>query len=251
MATPRLIARADDYGSFRSANLAILETFRKGIVRNVSVLAVGHKFDEGASALTEAHGLCVGLHATIAAEWDNVRWPPVLPPGQVPALVDDAGDLVKTPVIAKEQGADPEQIIAEVAAQLDRCRSAGLAIEYLDTHMGFDWIDGVHEALADLCEREGILFANALEGLDRCPRSDSDDPLGALAEGISSMDGGTYLLVGHPAYHDDEMADVGHKGYEPPRVARAREVERRMFTDGRVLAAVRSNGVDLIRYTES
>jgi len=246
----RLLARADDIGSFHSANRAILEAYRDGIVRNTSVLAVGHCFDEAVEMVKGEPGLCLGLHSTITAEWENARWAPVLPADEVPALVDGQGHLVRQAGDADDQGATVEQILAEVMAQLDKARDAGLNIEYLDTHMGFSWIDGVSDALAELCARKGLVYANGCGGLQRLPKSDAECPVVAVAEGIAKLRAGDAILVTHPAYDDEEMREVHLAGQAPGEIAAERELDRRMFTDARVLEAVRDQGVELIRYTE-
>jgi len=248
----RLLARADDLGSFHSANRAILEACRNGIVRNASVLAVAAHFEEAASMFRDEPRICMGLHATITAEWDNVRWPPVLLPGQVPALVDGQGHLVRHPGEAQEQGATADQVLPEVEAQLARARQAGLKIEYLDTHMGFSWLEGVHDGLAELCRREGLIYHDALDCFERVGRAHvpPGDPIACLASGIRALGAGTYLLVAHPAYDDAEMHEVRLAEQPPGQIAREREVEGRLFTDPSVLAAVTERAVELVRYTD-
>ena len=169
---------------------------------------------------------------------------------EVPALVDGQGHLVRQTGDAHEQGATVEQILAEVAAQLAKARDAGLNIEYLDTHMGFSWIDGVSGALAELCAREGLVYANGCGGLQRLPKSDAECPVAAVAEGIAGLESGDAILVTHSAYDDHEMREVHLVGQAPGEIAAERELDRRMFTDERVLEAVRDRGVELIRYTE-
>ena len=248
----RLLARADDLGSFHSANRAILEAYRNGIVRNASLLAVAAHFEEAATMVRDEPGLCLGLHATITAEWDNVRWPPVLSPEQVPALVDEQGHLVRHPGEAQEQGVTAEQVLLEVEAQLGRARQAGLNIEYLDTHMGFSWLEGVHEGLAALCKREGLIYHNALDCFERVggAHADSGDPIASLASGIRALGAGTYLLVAHPAYDDAEMREVRLAEQPPGEIAREREVERRLFTDPSILEAVADRAIELVRYSD-
>jgi len=247
----RLVTRADDLGSFHSANRASLEAYRDGLVRNVSLLVVGHCFDEAAEMVKAEKGLCLGLHATITSEWDTVRWPPVLPAERVPALVDKHGNLVQRVATANDQGATVEQIVAEVEAQLAKARDAGLGIEYLDTHMAFAWLEGVDAVMAALCRQEGLIYANAVPGLRRMPRDEqADDPVEALACSMEHLEEGTYLLVAHPAYDDREMRAVSLVGHATGSIARERDLERRFFTAPRILSAAEARGVRPVRYTE-
>ena len=247
----RLLTRADDLGSFHSANRAILEAYRNGIVRNASVLVVAHCFDEAADMVRDEKDLCLGLHATITAEWDNARWRPALPCDFVPGLVDDQGYLVQRPQTAHEQGADVAEVMAEVTTQLEVARGAGLDIKYLDTHMGFAWIEDVDYALQDLCDMEGLVYANAIDGFERLRLGETEDRVTAVAEAIATREDGGYVLVAHPAYDDPEMREVGYEGLEPGQIARERETERMMFMDERVLRAVEERGVELVKYTDA
>lgn len=89
----KLIVRADDFGSARAANAAILEAVRAGyLVRNVSCMAPGPYLDEGADALAAlAHRVDIGLHLTVNAEWDPIKWAPCAPPEKIPALLNEKG----------------------------------------------------------------------------------------------------------------------------------------------------------------
>ena len=50
-----LITRADDFGSSHSANQAIYEVSKKGIVKNVSVMACAPYLEEAAEMLSLIH----------------------------------------------------------------------------------------------------------------------------------------------------------------------------------------------------
>jgi predicted glycoside hydrolase/deacetylase ChbG (UPF0249 family) len=110
LAQPRihLITRGDDCGSNHSANVAIREAFKSGILRNTSIMVPCAAIEEAAEMLAGEAGLCCGLHCTITAEWDNVRWGPVLLPGEVPSLVDANGHFFrptrKQPSFGRDHG---------------------------------------------------------------------------------------------------------------------------------------------------
>ena len=87
-AVPSLIVRADDMGSFRSANIACMEAFEKGIETSIEVMVVTPWFPEAARLLRENPGIDVGLHLTITSEWDNIKWRPLT---SCPSLVDSNG----------------------------------------------------------------------------------------------------------------------------------------------------------------
>lgn len=72
--TARLLIRADDVGSFRGANRAVDQLLRNGLCRNAGLMAPASYFDEAAPLMVGRRGVCLGLHATLNAEWDAFRW---------------------------------------------------------------------------------------------------------------------------------------------------------------------------------
>jgi hypothetical protein len=70
----RVVTRADDIGSYRSANRAAMDACDNGVLRNVSILVPAPHFDEAAEMFAPRKDLCVGLHACVTCEWENVRW---------------------------------------------------------------------------------------------------------------------------------------------------------------------------------
>ena len=86
-----LITRADDFGSSHSANQAIYEVSKKGIVKNVSVMACAPYLEEAAEMLASSKDVTFGMHSVINAEWDRVVWGPVAPKEKVKSLIDHRG----------------------------------------------------------------------------------------------------------------------------------------------------------------
>jgi predicted glycoside hydrolase/deacetylase ChbG (UPF0249 family) len=245
----RLITRGDDAASSRSANFAIREAFLEGILRNASVLACTDLLGHARETLGDLPGLCIGLHATIACEWATPRWRPVLPPERVPSLVDGDGFLLPSPTAVDARGACLPEIMAEIAAQLARLRQAGFAVSYLDLHMSFGWIDGVDAAVGEFCRREGLIIGyREYDRLREVPPV-SGDRLADLHAALAAAAPGTYLLVGHPTYDDDEMrAFRHHPPHRPP--GPERDEQRRMFLDPRVMTLFRQGRIAPVRYDD-
>ena len=86
---------------------------------------------------------CFGLHATLSAEWDAVKWGPILPAEQVPSLVDECGLFFTGPHIFRERPPRMHEILAELQAQLDKVRRLGFPVAYVrfahDDRMGRGW----------------------------------------------------------------------------------------------------------------
>ena len=247
----RLVTRGDDAGSSHSANRAVRDAFERGILRNAGVMAPGHAFDEAAEMLRGAKGLCVGLHATINCEWRQLAWPPVLPARLVPRLVLPDGSLFKDTVELWNRRPGNDEVLAELKAQLEKARAAGLKIAYMDTHMGFDWFHGLADRLRAFAEAEGLFWA--AEGLAALPdvgREWADPVERFLARLQAAEPGRTYLVVGHPACDDEEMRALSYGDEPPGKAARERDGDRRMFMDARVVDACRARGVELLRFSD-
>jgi hypothetical protein len=255
-ASPRihLITRGDDAGSNHTANAAILDAYQNGILKNTSVMIPCVAVQEAAEMLAGQSGLCCGLHSTITAEWDNVRWGPVLPPDQVPSLADEQGHFFQTTRALHKRGARIDEIMAELQAQLDRARALGFDMRYADKHMGFGWVaDGLDEVFDAWCEREGLVNSRFFHSLTRVSAEGSPangDPVEQLIARLEAAEPGPYVVVGHPAYDNDEMRALGHEGYPGDVIGPERDWQRRMFTDPRIAQYCRDHGVQPTRYDE-
>jgi len=246
----RLVTRGDDSGSCNTANVAIWNAYKKGILRNTSIMVPAPAFPEAADMYAEDDGLCVGLHVTLNAEWDAVRWGPVLPADEVPSLVDENGHFFKTTRELNENNPDIQEMLAEVQAQLDLARARGLKIRYMDTHMGVGWVCGLDTELRKMAKREGLIFSHdVVQGLPR-PQGEFANHVERVVAALRAASPGTYLLVGHPAYDRVDVRMFGHEGLEAGREGINRDWQRRMFMDQEVLDCCRELGIRPIRYTE-
>lgn len=248
----QLITRADDVGSTHASNQAAMEAFEKGVVRNASIMAVGPEFEEAAEMFGDAEGLCLGLHATLAAEWDNLRWGPVLGPEKVPSLVMADGTFYKDNRQLWAHNPPLDEIMAELKGQLDLARSRGLDIRYVDQHKG-GWKEypGLLERKYEWAKSEALVYGQgfiphlSLKGLD------PTDPVESFIARLDDVAGGKkYLFVGHPSYDDEETYLLSNKDRPPGRIARERDVERRLFTDPRIVRYFEENDVQTLRYTD-
>jgi chitin disaccharide deacetylase len=256
----RLVTRADDLGSYQSANRAIYDAYKKGILRNSSIIVPGEHFEEAAEMFRGEKDFCVGLHAAITCEWNNVRWKPLLAESASACFVDHEGALHKSVQTVQDSGRVKfSTILVELQAQLDKARKYGLDIRYVDLHMAFGWLfEGADdsrrfaEPAARWVEQEGLIYAgwgNTLP-LNRLPRpEDATDRLAALVQAMRDATPGNYLLVSHPMYGDDpEVLPATYGNAKPGRIAAERDIERRMFMDPAVLEVVRERGIEPIRY---
>ena len=245
----RLVTRADDAANTESTNRAVLDAFNDGILRNVSVMATGPALGHAARLLSGVDGLCVGMHITLTSEWDSPRWKPVLPPEQVPSLVDEDGFLPRHPTALAEQNADPDEMLRESLAQLARLRDVGFDVEYFDDHMWARRANGFEDRLSELVE------AGLLDGQTAVSRlSEEDWPTteAELIDALESADSGTYLVVGHPGYENSETRRIagGRQDRDPGEWAAVMERQREMLAGQSIVEYCAEHDVQPIRYTD-
>ncbi|MFD1678116.1 ChbG/HpnK family deacetylase [Alicyclobacillus fodiniaquatilis] len=247
-----LITRADDGGSNHTANIAIYEACQKGIVKNISLMATCSAIEEAARMFEDLHDVCFGVHLTMNAEWDNIKWGSVLPVERVSTLVDESGFFSPTVSALKARGVKVDEVFAEMTAQLNRLRELGFAIAYADEHMFFgNAIEGFSSIFDAWCQAEGLL--NHRHYQRELPKIVQHDAMNVehFINTISAAPSGQYVVIGHPAYDTEEMRALGHAGYEGDVVATSRDMERKLFMDYRVLKYFKSNQVVPIRYDEA
>lgn len=131
-----MIVNADDFGFTSGVNRAIIEGHRRGIVTSSTLMANGRAFAEAAQLARTVPNLSVGCHAVL------IDGEPVLDPRQIPTLASnaDAGaarfrdGLKSFAVRAVARRLDPEQVEAEVRAQIRKIQSTGIVVSHIDTH---------------------------------------------------------------------------------------------------------------------
>jgi predicted glycoside hydrolase/deacetylase ChbG (UPF0249 family) len=133
-----LIVNADDGGLCHSANAAIVDGLEQGLITSTTAMVPAPGFRELADYARAHPEADVGIHLTHTAEWKTYRWGPVLPPDQVPGLVDPEGKLWRD--VTGQEGvyehSSPGEAYREAVAQVEAARAAGLDPTHLDSHMG-------------------------------------------------------------------------------------------------------------------
>jgi len=76
-----------------------------------------------------------GLHLTLTSEWAEYRWGPLVGKAAAPGLVDKEGCLWGS-VQDVVTNATPDEVEAEIRAQIDRAKTMGFEITHMDSHMG-------------------------------------------------------------------------------------------------------------------
>ncbi len=145
----KLILRADDVGYTPINNLGVFKAIDEGLVTSADLMLDCPGFEEAAAFLKERPWISVGWHAHF---WGR----PVLPPEEVPSMVNGEGKFKWRKNRALQEECDYKEVLAESRAQLDRvARLLGRVPDY--TH-GFPDGKPFEEARLAVCREYGIPY---------------------------------------------------------------------------------------------
>ncbi|MDG4799946.1 ChbG/HpnK family deacetylase [Micromonospora sp. WMMD980] len=207
----------------------------------MSVMVPAPAFDDAVTRFGRMSVVDVGVHLTLTSEWVTPRWRPVLPPHEVPSLVDDEGYLLPDPHDLFARGISVDEAVAEARAQVAVARQAGLEPSYLDEHMGVGWLPTLRDALEALC------WASDLIPAERYPYlPDAGEP---FATRISGAPSGVHVLVTHPGHDEPELRRVHLRDGRPGEVARQRDDERRELVAAPLARELARPGIEVVRFS--
>lgn len=245
----QIVSRADDAGSCRGANRAILQGLRAGSITAVGFMVPAPGFEDAVATLAgELRPADAGLHATINSEWTSVRWGPVLPVERVRSLVDPDGYFRPRPTDRPEDLVTDE-VLAEIAAQLTRLREAGVEPNYLDTHMGFDRFPAVSLALADFARAQGLRYVAQSPAYLPTHLLPGHTRLASWRKHLAAAPPGVYQLVTHPATDTPDLRAFWHEGLEPGQVAQERSAETAALCDPDFFPHLAAVQAQLVRFS--
>lgn len=222
-----IMVRGDDLGYSEGINYGLAKSVRDGIVNNVGLM-VNMPASEHGFALMDGEAVCVGMHSNICAGR------PVLPPEQIPSLVQESGDF-RSSREYRSAGNDLvvlDDAILELEAQYHRFLAiAGREPEYIDVHaLGSANFQLAAETVAS---RHGIVFSGLT--FDGSPvkfgaqkayiwmessRADYDPEETFLRMAAHAHEDACDILVYHPGYLDQTILRMSSL-----TIARTKEVE--------------------------
>ena len=159
-----IIVNADDFGQSSIVNRAIVACFDRGLISSATMMANMPGFDEAcglaiSSQLTDR----IGVHLNLTDGW------PLLPELRSnPALCDGSGRFrrFRSRLLSKS---DRAMIAAEVGAQIQRCRAAGLPLTHADSHQHVHNEPMVFLAIQPVLKRLGIRHLRISRNMDSWP----------------------------------------------------------------------------------
>lgn len=148
------IINGDDFGFSVGVNQAIIQAHTDGILTSTSLMVSAAQAD-AAIALAQQHPtLGVGLHLVLVCGRS------VLPPAQIPHLVDGSGNFPNNPAQAglkyQFSRAARRELRLEIRAQLEKFQESGLPMSHVDGHLHLHAHPVVLDILIDLASEFGI-----------------------------------------------------------------------------------------------
>ena len=254
MSEIRLVTRADDAGMHPVANRAIRDSVTHGIARNVSLMAPAPAIRNAYEFLADLDGVVdFGLHVTLTAEWETLRWRPLSNEGAL-SFVRPDGTMHCTVAQLADAKPDLDAMMREVEAQYDLLTNLGFRLGYLDEHMRVGDVPGLAERLGAFARERRLIFNRGLLADGKFAplpgwAGPKEHPGTELADHLAQTTPGTYLLVGHPATKDEEMHKIRHEGQDAGEEALSRNRQRRMFMDIEIVDYCENVGIELLRYS--
>lgn len=264
-----LIVHADDLGMAHSVNAASIKAFETGMVNSGSIMVPCPWLPEIVSYARSHPEADLGLHLTLTSEWSLFRWGPVLSKDRVPSLLARDGYLYPTETEAASH-ADAREVEAEVRAQIESARGAGIQPTHLDSHMGTLYqTEALFRIFVRASRDNKLPLRISRDWLARAPFipsnlgpddividriieiSPSVQPEGWAAfysGAIKSIQPGVTEIVIHIAYDDEEMraATLNH----PDWGASWRQRDFDFFTSAAFRRLLQENNIKLITWRE-
>lgn len=288
----RLIVNADDFGMTRGINRSIVEAAKKGIVTSTTLMATARALGD-AFAKAEQLGarISVGCHVIL------LDGTPVLPSSQVSSLLQVSsdqnapefriklGDFARAALSGKLV---PEQVEAEVGAQINRLRDSGINVSHIDCHKHAHMFPAVLRPLLRAAKSRGVpairnpfgrLFPLPFGRILRNPKTwrrvaelgvlrnfrasfkaevenhglrTPDGSVGVLDTGNLDLESFLVIVETLP---EGTWEFVCHPGYNDAeldqvrtRLRQSREQELEILTSTSAKAALRKRGIELISY---
>jgi predicted glycoside hydrolase/deacetylase ChbG (UPF0249 family) len=126
----RLIVNADDYGRTAGVVEGILRAHQQGIVTSTTAMMNMSGIEDALQRAQSCPDLGLGVHLVFSA------WRPLLPPEQIPSLVDDDGAFLNQRAIwGRSETIQRDELRAELTAQIEQFQAlTGCLPDHLDCH---------------------------------------------------------------------------------------------------------------------
>jgi len=250
-----LIVRSDDAGMSHSVNMALERLMSSGIPVSVSVMWPTPWYQETVEILKRHPAVSVGIHLTLNSEWKNYRWGPVLGRTAVPTLVDSNGYFFSSSEALHQNHPNLTEVEKELRAQIERAVHSGLAIDYVDYHMGTALKYPEFRAIAErLAQEYGLGMSEYFGEAEHDPQYSAPpgEKTDSLVVLINHLPTPLNLLVTHVGIDNEELGALLDMNTDGPLadMSKNRQGELNALLSPRFAEAVKARGVQLITYRQ-
>jgi hypothetical protein len=257
-----LVINADDIGMCQATLTAFSDIIYSGLVSSGSVMVPCPWFPEAAGFCRERPFVDIGVHLTLTSEWDGYRWRPLSTRDPASGLLDAEAYFYRNQSMWERP--DPQVIRAEMLAQVNQARKAGMDLTHLDCHMfatldtrlvgeyvglGFEerlpvlmvrqpqWVEILSERAINEWEQQGLpVFDHLREMYLNKP---AEDRLRQAREVFDNLPPGLIFFMFHPAKDSPELRAITDDW-------RQRVADYETFMSAQLRDHVRESGVQVI-----
>jgi len=250
----RLIINADDFGFTRDVNEGIVYAHREGVLTSTTLMANGDAFDDAVRLAKQTPTLDIGAHLVLV---------------QGNSLLDGR-PLPETPrALLAVLARGGLNAYAELKAQIEKIRTAGLPISHFDSHKHTHLVPSVFRAVVKLAHEFGVpwvrlpldttvrlgkpLTAAGNQYYRRLTRGANvkftDHFLGfhltgslseaTMAEALNKLEEGVTEFMCHPGYLGDELKK------SRTRLKESRLIELKALTSPRIRQIIAEQEIQL------
>lgn len=176
MNRPRLITNADDFGLSRGISDAVVSAHKDGILTSASIMANQPASEYAIELLRQVPDLGIGIHLNLCSGR------PVLPPREVPTLVDQDGAFLQGQALFRKLWrfqVSAAEIEAEFSAQIRWLKNRGITPAHADSHLHIHLYPAAILPFVRAVQLEGISCIRA----PRCTVWPASGPAGGPHEG--------------------------------------------------------------------
>jgi hopanoid biosynthesis associated protein HpnK len=185
----RLVVTADDFGADLAVNEAVELAHRQGVLTAASLMVGAPAVADAVARARRLPSLAVGLHLVLT----DGR--PILPPDQIPLLVDRNGafhaDMAAAGALMFFHPLARRQLEAEIAAQFAAFAATGLVLDHVNAHKHFQLHPTIAGLMLKIGRRHGLKAARApveppaaLAAVEPTPVSTAASALNLMARGL-------------------------------------------------------------------
>ncbi len=149
-----MIVTADDFGASREVNEAVEAANREGILTTASLMVAAPAAADAVIRARRLRGLRVGLHLVL------VEGKAVLPPANIPHLVDPAGTFPNRQVRAGFHfffsPAARREVAREIEAQFEAFQATGLPLDHVNAHKHMHLHPTVAQLIIEIGRKFGL-----------------------------------------------------------------------------------------------